>query len=114
MPEKKPKAYLIVMSRGGDIQIDEEEVSKVLNAMRSGASAVLRRGIFNPSFYVSIKEDEHRLRVFFDELNNIVDGNRRAKSYGIGEIKALPEFEKLSDIFEGLSLPGREDIKKLN
>lgn len=56
----KNKAYKIVMSRGDDIQIDADEINNVLKAITSGQPAIVRKGIFNPSFYVSVIEDEER------------------------------------------------------
>lgn len=43
-----------------EIKIDEDEVAKVLEALKSGDVKVLRQGIFNPQSFDSIVPDEKR------------------------------------------------------
>lgn len=62
------KPYKIVMSRGDNIQIDSDELSKVLQGIQSGQPVVIRKGIFNPSFYVSIVKDGERWREFLEDI----------------------------------------------
>lgn len=112
---EKPRAYLVRMSiKNGDIQVDEDEIIKVINSLKSGQPALVRRGLFNPSFFVTIVEDVDRLKSYYEELNRIKAQNDQNKNYNLngGEQRKLPEFTKLSDIFDGVKL--KDDIKKLN
>ncbi|KKK91935.1 hypothetical protein LCGC14_2707970, partial [marine sediment metagenome] len=54
------------MSRGDDLRIDSDELPKVLEAISSGTPAMVRSGIFNPSFYVSIIRDAERMKAYYD------------------------------------------------
>lgn len=59
---KKTPCYLITSSGGFQLQIDADEIPKVLQGIKSGSPAIVRRGIFNPSFFIGIKLDEKRMR----------------------------------------------------
>lgn len=61
--------YKIVMSRGDDIPIDPDELKKVDIAIEAGQPAKLKRGYFNPSFFVSIVEDAERKKEFLGDLS---------------------------------------------
>ena len=52
------------MSRGDHIQIDADELPNVLKGIVEKNPVIVRRGIINPSFYVSIVKDEERWRNF--------------------------------------------------
>ena len=44
-------------------------------------------------------------------MNRVIANNKNYESYQIGDRQSLPEFKKLSDIFEGISLPaGRKQL----
>jgi hypothetical protein len=58
------KPYKIIMSRGDHIQIDADELPNVLKGIVEKNPVIVRRGIINPSFYVSIVKDEERWRNF--------------------------------------------------
>lgn len=64
---KKTIGYKVVMSRGDDVQIDTDELDNVILAIQKGTPVRVRRGIFNPSFYVSIVKDEKRVIDFLEE-----------------------------------------------
>ena len=111
--EKNVKAYRIVMSRGDDIPFDEDELQKVYNAISSGQPAMLRQGLFNPSFYVSIIFDEKRVMEFIREFNETVRHNEQQKMYHDGQnLKQLPGFQPLKDIFAGTKLAKMIEAKK--
>ncbi len=117
MKNEKPKAYIVRMSaKGMDIQIDEDEVQRVLNGIITGSPIKVRRGIINPSFYVGIVEDHDRISSFIREINQIKSENEQNEKYGFngGTKKSLPEFKKLSDIFDGLKLTAGNQNKMLN
>jgi len=103
---EKPKAYVVKMSvKNGDVKIDADEVARVIQGIINGQPIKVRQGIVNPSFYVGIYEDVERINGYLQELNGVIANNKNFESYQIGRKEALPEFKKLSDIFEGLQLP---------
>lgn len=109
----KPKAYIVRMSiKNMDVQIDEDEVAKVLYGISNGQPIKVRRGIINPSFYVGITEDVERIQGYMRELNDVIEGNRQHENIGIGQKKSLPEFTQLKDIFEGVELKYLPEAKK--
>ena len=56
------KAYKIILSNGGSLQIDEDEVEKVVAGIRTGRPVKVRQGMFNPSFWVCTVEDKDRMQ----------------------------------------------------
>jgi hypothetical protein len=62
------KYFLIVMSRGPDIPIDSEELPKVIQALQTKQPAIMKRGMFNPSFWISTVEDIDRREGWNREL----------------------------------------------
>jgi len=93
------------MSKGNPIQIDGDEVEKVLRAISNGSVAKVRQGIINPSFFVNIVLDEDRTREFRRAVNDAIEHNRRDLSYNGGNHqKAIPTARPLKDIFEGVTL----------
>ena len=110
---EKPKAYIVKMSvKNLDVQIDADEVNLVIQGIIKGQPIKVRRGIINPRYYVGIIEDTERVSGYLRELNDVIAGNKNYEAYKIGDRKPLPEFKKLSDIFDGLKLTGGQ--KRLN
>lgn len=110
---EKPKAFIVKMSvKNLDVQIDADEVQRVVDGIISGQPIKVKRGIVNPSFYVGIVEDVDRIKGYMDEVNRIVANNKNYDTYKIGHKEALPEFTKLKDIFDGLKLTSGQ--KQLN
>lgn len=64
---RRTKAYIVELSTGGKIQIDEDEVAKVVQGMQSGSVIVVRQGIINPSFVGGITPDKDRIKAWLDE-----------------------------------------------
>ncbi len=60
--------YKIIMSRGDDIPLDTDEIEKVLKGIASGQPVMVKTGIFNPSFYVSITKDVKRWANFLEDI----------------------------------------------
>ena len=60
--------FKIIMSRGDDIPIDSSELEKVITAIAQRKPVVVKQGIFNPSFYVSIVKDRQREESWREEL----------------------------------------------
>ena len=93
------------MSSGDSIQIDQDEIPKVLVAIQKKQPCLVRQGLFNPSFYVSIREDRQRLSEFRELVKDAKQHNHLDHEYHDGKNqKPLPEMKPLADIFEGVQL----------
>lgn len=105
MAEKTQAAYKIIMSRGNPIQIDADEMAKVISAMQNAQPCKVKQGIFNPSFYVEIVEDEERMKAWRDEISKARQHNKFDRNYNEGKNqKTKPELKPLKNIFEGVPL----------
>ena len=100
--------YIINMSKGTDISIDADEMPKVIEAVQKKGSAILRQGLFNASFYVSVVIDEKRRAKFIDEIRYDEPNNPRR----------MKGPESLKDIFEGVHLKqkllGKDEMLSLD
>tara|TARA_R100001086_G_scaffold247916_2_gene183506 strand:- start:146 stop:481 length:336 start_codon:yes stop_codon:yes gene_type:complete len=109
------KAYLIVMSRGKNIPIDGEEVALIIDAIQQGTPCKIKSGIFNPSFYVSIIEDDERMKEWRDEVRRVEQHNYQDKNYGDGKMqKEIPKLKPLKDVFAEVPLALDDGVPKLN
>ena len=110
------KAFIITMSRGEKLKIDDDEMPKIVEAMQKGTPCRIRQGLFNPSFYISVAEDTGRMKDFRREVQQVKQHNDHDRNYNDGKHqKSKPEFKKLTDIFEGVKLQIEGgDTKKLN
>lgn len=81
----RTKAYKIQLSRGADIQVDQEEVEKVINGMTSGALIALKQGIVNPSYIVAVVEDGERVKMWMEDTKYDSD-ERKEGMQSIGNI----------------------------
>lgn len=64
---RKVKAYKVVLSTRHEIKIDEDEVAKVVEGIKSGHIVRVRQGIFNPSYFVCIERDGERIERFLED-----------------------------------------------
>lgn len=64
---KAVRAYKVILSTKHEIKIDEDEVAKVLEGIKSGSIVRVRQGLFNPSYFVCIERDKDRLERFFED-----------------------------------------------
>lgn len=101
----KNKKFIVVCSNL-KIPVDQDELIEVYRALTESTVKFLRRGAFNPSFFVGIQEDEK----WMDEF-------RSDKKYQIrdGEITEYPKYE---DMFPELreqvkALQASQDLKQL-
>lgn len=102
---EKPKAYIVLSSKkDGNWKIDADEVAKVVQGIATGAQIKVRSGLINPSYYVGIVEDVERISEYMAEINRVIADNSQHDKLGIGQKRQLPEFKKVSDIFEGVDL----------
>ncbi len=76
------------MSRGDDIQIDTDELQDVLKAISTKSPAIIRNGIFNPSFYVSIIKDTKREYSFFEDIK-YEDNKQELKLIGVPKLRSM-------------------------
>jgi hypothetical protein len=100
---ERPKAYLLETSKSS-ISIDADEISKVMKGIETNRPIVLRQGIFNPSYFVAIKEDRDRISEYLKLTSEIGRQNEQAEKYGAGTRNDIPEFKKLRDIFSDVKL----------
>lgn len=117
MPVNAQKCYIVELSNGRRIKCDVDEVSRVIDAIKTGGVCKLKQGLFNPSFFVNIIEDEDRQWEFIEKVNEITRHNHQDKNYmGNRDQKEYPTgLEPLKDIFDGVKLLSGEDkTKKLN
>lgn len=109
------QAFMVIMSKGKPIQIDGDEVDRVLRAIQNGTVAKVRQGVINPSFFVNIVRDDDRTRAFNEEVNRVLESNRQDRDYNEGKNqRAIPTAKPLKDIFEGvtLNLPNQQQQLK--
>lgn len=98
------KTYKIVMMNKQEIQIDAEEVLKVVKAISTSSPAILKQAIFNPSSYSHIIEDNSRCwtekttdefghyngtKTHYEELPDIFEGIKELAELKSAEIKKL-------------------------
>ena len=79
------KGYKVVMSTGGEVKIDADEVQNVMGGIQRGGMIAVKQGLINPSFIVSVLQDK----------------DRTDKTYGDGSVSEMPP---LVNVFEGLKL----------
>lgn len=90
--------YKIKLSSGDAIPIDEDEIQNVIAGLKSKQFVVVRQGMFNPAYFVSIVKDRKRQA----GMNYV---------YGKDDFEPAPSKDKpLSDIFAGV----REKLKLSN
>uniref|UniRef100_A0A6M3XYL5 Uncharacterized protein n=1 Tax=viral metagenome TaxID=1070528 RepID=A0A6M3XYL5_9ZZZZ len=75
--EKIKVSYVVEMSNKTKIQIDPDELPKVIQALKEKSLVRVKRGIFNPAFFVDIIKDEERQceieRLARDEIAPLLD-----------------------------------------
>lgn len=94
----KNKKFLVTCSNGVKIPIDQDELVEVYKAITENVVKFLRKGAFNPSFFVGIVEDEETMRRMYDDLKyKIRDG-------------LISEWPRYEDMFKDL----RAEVKTLS
>jgi hypothetical protein len=81
----KNKKYIVNMSKG-KVQIDEDEVQKLLKSLESGSVAIFRQGMVNPSFFVSVEPDEAKMDELREDLKYKIEE---------GSVTMFPLYEDL-------------------
>ena len=88
---RRTKCYRIIMSKGDDIQIDAEELDKVVEGMNQGAIVVVKRGVANPSYITSIVADTERHGEWVRETNYSGEIGERSRIRGLIPLKSIYE-----------------------
>ena len=57
---------VVTLSGGVKLQVDADELPKLLEGIQSGGVVKVRQGVFNPSYFISITEDSKRVEQFFE------------------------------------------------
>jgi len=96
---ERKRAFKIIMSRGNPLQIDEDELPKLKQAIQTGQPAVFRQGIINPSFYVSVIEDNERLKQL-GSVETLLTGETNEQGEQIATTRIIKEIAPLRDIFK--------------
>lgn len=93
---RRTKAFEAVLSTGNSIKIDEEEFQKVFLSIQSGMPVLVKQGLINPSFIVSIIPDLKRLKEWRHECGYSDGSGDDAKRRGLGSLEQLmPTQEEL-------------------
>lgn len=95
---RRTKAYLVNLSKGEPVQIDEEELAKVVQALQAGSIAILKQGIINPSYVISITPDTQRIREWLEDVNKYNDEEKRKN--GIAPLKELISRSEIVQLLE--------------
>ncbi len=80
---RRTKAYIVQMSKGDPIQIDEEELQKVIEGANAGELIVVKQGVINPSYMVDIRPDKERLRQWSRDCSYGLTQGEEANRIGI-------------------------------
>lgn len=87
------KAFRVMLTTSNSIQIDPEEVNKIVMAIQRGSGVQLKQGfIANTNTISNIVEDVERKKAFFEDTK--YDEEKRAEG-----------MKPLRNIFEDVSIP---------
>ena len=81
------RPYKIISSKM-EIQIDVDELPKLLESLSTGQPCFFRRGGFNPSFYVGVVKDEKRWSRFIDDIK-YDDNKAELRLAGVPQLKSM-------------------------
>ena len=98
------KCYLVKLSDKTEISIDGDEVQTVVAGITSGSIVQCKQGMFNPSFFVALVEDEDRLRDLVTtegKMGFTGEGKNMRQEWIPGTAK---ELKPLRDIFADMKL----------
>lgn len=95
--------YLIKLSTGDFIPLDQDELPNVIQGLRNKQIVVVRQGIFNPSHFVAVVKD--RKRVLGENYQYGKDDYAPAPS----KDKELPDI--FSEVREKMQLRRAEDLR---
>lgn len=73
------KTYVVELSTKSTIRLDPDELPNLLEGMRKGVPVMLKQGLVNPSYIVTVREDVERYAKFLEDTKYPQDLPRRAK-----------------------------------
>lgn len=73
------RCFKIKCSNGIEIQIDEDEIEKVMENLGTKNFIKVRRGVFNPSFFVALIEDRERRNEYFADYKHQIKSGSMSK-----------------------------------
>lgn len=97
------RAYKVNLSKGNAMPCDSDELPNIVLAIKTGAPCKIRSGIFNPSYYVSITEDQERIDEVRHTNSQIYEDNERVRKYG-GTKQKFKSLIPIKDIFKDINL----------
>lgn len=97
------RAYKVNLSKGNGMPCDADELPNIVLAIKTGAPCKIRSGIFNPSYYVSITEDQERIDEIRHTNSQIYEDNERVRKYG-GTMQKFKSLTPIKDIFKDINL----------
>jgi len=94
----------IVKTSNGEIKVDGTEIPKIIEGITSGSIIILKQGILNPSFLVSIIPDEQRVSDIKKMIESVDKQNKlvgmRAGDKIIEKVEYKEELVLLPDLFK--------------
>lgn len=102
------RAFKINMSKGDPIACDPDELSKIILAIKTNQPCIIRSGLFNPSYYVTVTLDKERVAEGQRINSQIYKDNEHDLRYNHGKNQIVYKgLEPLKDIFAGIDLKVR-------
>lgn len=119
MTVRRTKAYLVTMSKGDPIKIDEEEIQKVLEGANAGELIVVKQGVINPSYMINILADRDRIETWRREMHYGQGQGDAIKERGLTElghiyIAGTPIAEAIEASIKGLEASMPKQLKGSN
>lgn len=97
---KRVQAYLVHLSNGVKIRIDEDEVPKLVQGINEKAVVVVRQGIINPSYFVALEKDIERVRTFLDDTKYNDERSLARRGRGLEPLESIFENTPLQRLLE--------------
>lgn len=97
---KRVQGYICCLSNGVKIQIDEDEVPKLVEGINKGSVVVVRQGIINPSYFVALEKDRERVRAFLDDTKYNDERTIAKRNAGMLPLESIFENTPLQKLLE--------------
>lgn len=97
---KRVQGYICCLSNGVKIQIDEDEVPKLLEGINKGKVVVVRQGIINPSYFVALEKDRERIRAFLDDTKYNDEKSIAKRGRGMEALESIFSGTPLAKLLE--------------
>lgn len=110
------KGFKLILSTKDVVLVDESEIQRVMEGIQNGGIIKLKQGLVNPSYIVTLVEDEDRVKKFREEVSSVLHNNLQSLQYEWNQTKDFPTFKPLKDVLAGVQLkmlPKGSDIKSI-